>query len=140
MKAKKYSDSDSHGLKLWQLCLIVGAVSLVLGSTTYGIITWSQHQVWTWESQNPNFTVDGEVGTIDLGVVIEDYNNTLSKNYTVTNVGNVPITVVASASGENVTADWSLTMIDLNVGESQIFVLNYTVHGPGYLDVLFSLA
>lgn len=110
-----------------------------MGVAVSGVVAytvWSQSVTWTYEAQTLSFTVDGS-STWNMGVVVAGDNVVQSKTYTVTNDGNVPITVVASAEFTGATYVWDKTEATIGVGESATFTLTVTVTGAGSGTVSF---
>lgn len=111
--------------------------SIALGVAAY--VSWSQSVTWTYESQEFSFSVDGSTSWY-MGVIVAGDNVVQSKTYTVTNDGNVPITVVASATFTGATYVWDKTEATIAVDESTTFTLTVTVTGAGTGTVSFNKA
>jgi hypothetical protein len=116
-------------------------VLALLGSVALGVaayVSWSQSVTWTYEAQEFSFTVDGS-DTWNMGVIVAGTNNVVqSKTYTIANVGNVPITVVASATFTGATYVWDKAEATIAVDESTTFTLTVTVTGAGSGTVSFA--
>lgn len=122
-------------LKVMSALVIVALMGVcVFGVAAYA--AWTQSVSWTYEAQTLSFTVDGS-STWNMGVIVSGDNVVQSKTYTVTNDGNVPITVVASASFTGATYVWDKTEATIGVGESATFTLTVTVTGAGSGTVSF---
>lgn len=115
---------------------LLGCVGLGLAAYT----AWTQNVSWTYENQNHSFVVDGST-TWNMGILVAGSTDLVqTKTYTVTNDGNVPITVAASASFTGATYSWDKTSATIPVDGSAQFTLTVTVTGAGSGTVSFNLA
>ncbi len=121
-------------LKLVSALLIVA----LLGCCAVGVyaaVTWEQQIKWQYENVKESFTVEGE-SLIDFGVVVGNQIKTV--NYTVTNDGNVDLTVKPSVSTSgNVSLSWNVQEALVRVDESVEFVLTLNITGEGNCVVTF---
>lgn len=124
-------------LKIVSALVAVALMGIVVsGVVAYAV--WSQSVVWTWEEQEVAFTVDGS-DTWNMGVVVAGSDSVVqTKAYVVSNTGNVPVTVVASAEFTGATYVWDKTEATIEVGESATFTLTVTVSGAGSGTVSFA--
>lgn len=117
------------------LCMFGMLASLV---GTMAATQFLQTIQWNFIEENKSFTVSGET-SLNYGDIIGPTVKT--EVYTVTNTGNVPLTVnsqtiiVGSAS-----AVWDKASAVIGVGESTIFTLTLSITGAGSCTVKFEVA
>lgn len=120
------------------LALIAVLIASLLVGAAIAVQTFTQNVTWIWENANPQFTVEGETGTLEFGVVVEG-ESTRTHTYTVSNTGNVEIHVYAQADCINCAATWSDTSVVIPVGGSASFTLTLEIAGQGSCVVTFHL-
>lgn len=108
----------------WVL-IIVLALGLGVG-ISYAATNYAQNI--KWEPSNPEFTVD-QPTSLDYGII--ELPATKTEVYTVTNTGNVEITVTAAATPTGATTSWNATTATIPVGESRAFKLTLDIWGVG---------
>lgn len=126
-------------LKVASILFCVLLVGAVVGGV-FAYTMWAGEISWQYEQVNYDFTVAGEQH-IDYGIVVGSAIKTA--NYTVTNTGNAPITVLASCTpsdNSTISASWDKTTADIPVDGSATFDLTLVISGAGSCNVNFAKA
>jgi hypothetical protein len=116
---------------------IAFAVALSLLTVAFGLTTWSQEISWTFAEENKSFSVDRDDTELDYGLVVG--GATKEELYTITNDGNVDITVsVSGTQTGSVSPDWNQTSVTLAPAKSTTFKLILTITGAESYTVTFN--
>jgi hypothetical protein len=120
-------------ITLTLIAIIAGAAS------ASALVSWSQHISWNYAAANKSFTVVGST-TVDYGNITGPTVKT--ETYTVTNNGNVPVTVNSAAiiTGSGITATFDKASVTLSVGAVTTFTLSLTIAGVGSCVASFTAA
>lgn len=95
----------------------------------YSAITWTQDIDWDYQETNASFSISNPA-TVNYGTLIGP--TTKTETYTISNNGNVPLSVSASTiTTGSVTVSWNKETANIAVGGSTNFVLTLTITGAG---------
>jgi len=120
-----------------KLLAILCTVALLSGvALSLAIPTWSQTINWNYSAENKSFSISNPTTVTYEDIVGE---TTKTETYTVTNDGNMPITVNAVAVATGAVASWDKVSANLAVGASETFTLTLIISGAGSCTVSFSL-
>jgi hypothetical protein len=108
--------------------VVVGCVGVYAATSYLGSIGWT--------IKTEEFTVD-QPTSINLGLI--DLGEQPPITYTVTNTGNVPLTVAAFDDGDGYWAEWNSMLETIQPQESAAFTLTLTVTTAGHCDVNFQV-
>jgi hypothetical protein len=101
------------------------------------LTTYTQTITWNYQTVNESFTVSNPT-TVDYGTLLGA--TTKTETYTITNNGNVAITVNAAATPVGASALWDKTSAPIAVGASTTFTLTLHITGAGSCSVSFAKA
>jgi hypothetical protein len=112
----------------------IGVIALIVFVATIwtavAISSWSGTRTYT--KPTSSFTVDKPV-SLDYGTV-----DSALETFTVTNTGNVALTITASATGSGATYGWDKTSAIIQPQATAIFTLTLTVTASGSTTVTFT--
>jgi hypothetical protein len=117
-------------------------IMCLVGIVVAGALAYSQWQgdiTWQYSQIDQSFAVTSGNTLVDFGEVVGESTRTVT--YTVQNNGNVPITVVASATstGGTVSLSWDKTEQNIAVGASVDYVLTIVINGDGSAKATFNI-
>lgn len=116
---------------LASLCIIA---VLVGAGVTYAAVSWSQIINWDYPTVK-SFSVSNPT-TVNYGTLAGD--TTKTEVYTITNDGNVPVTVNAAATATGASVSWDKTTDTIPVAGTTTFTLTLTITGAGSCTVTFT--
>ncbi len=126
---------ENHKLKLVSLACVLGLLGLV-GAGVYAYTSWTQNISWTYTAASSSFSISN-LQTLNYGNLIG--NTIKTETYTVTNDGNVPITITASAIPTgSATVAWDQVQATVAPSATATFTLTLTITGQGSCAVEFN--
>ena len=120
--------------------LIILSVVAMLATLSVGIAATSVTKTinWTYTPPSKSITVSPAEDTISFGEIIGPTTET--RDYDVTNNGNVPCTVTALTTITGGTISLDKTTATLAAGDSTTFTVTVNVTGPGSASIVFSIS
>ena len=119
--------------------ILIGVLVAIVAVVAWGVSTFTQTIGWNYQATNASFTITNP-STLDYGTIIGE--TIKIENYTVTNNGNVPLNITASAIPiGSVTATWNQTTVtNLAIGASTTFQLTLQITGTGGVSITIAKA